>query len=411
MIDGNNCIGCVACMKVCPTKAIRIKNRKANILYSQCIDCGECLRVCPYNAVVPITTTRADLKKYKYLVALPSPVLYSQFGLNVMPHEILPLLKEFGFNYVYDLTTMCETTSLVIEEYLTEYKSPRPMISSACPVVVRLIQRLFPSLCELIIPVEAPREVAANDLRKEISKKENIRQEDIGIIHITPCAAKMVSINYPASMKKSFLDGAISIHEIFNTMMKKLKESPPPHILQIYNQISGIGLGWAIPGGEVRSEKHHSIAVSGIKKTIEILKDVEAGKLRNIEYLECNICPDSCLGGPLTVENRFIAKSNIQMLIRMYGGKRTVNDLTVKRLYKSGLFAFESKVKPNPFPPLDKDRARAIEKLKLKEETIKKLPGIDCGVCGAPDCKTLADDIARGKAKLTNCIFIREKSK
>ena len=48
----------------------------------------------------------------------------------------------------------------------------------------------------------------------------------------------------------------------------------------------------------------------------------------------------------------------------------------------------------------------AIQKLKLKEELIKKLPGTDCGVCGAPDCKTLADDVVRGEARLEDCIYM-----
>ena len=407
-IDKKKCIGCVICMKACPQKAIRIgKDKKAKIDRRTCIDCGECLRVCPYNAVIPITTKTSDLDKFKYKVALPSPVLYSQFGQHVMPNEILSVLKEIGFDYTCDETVMCEMTSRVIEKYLDEHKSKGPVISSVCPVVVRLIQGLFPSLCELILPIEPPREMAARNLREEISRREKIPKSEIGIFHITPCAAKMVSINYPESMEKSYLNGAISIRSIYNTMMMKLKKSKPLQMFQTQN-ISGIGIGWALPGGEIRDIKHHSVSVSGVMDTIKILKDVEAGKLKNIRYLECLICPDGCVGGPLTVENRFVAKSNILMLIWMYGGKKCVSDYTAERLYKEGLFSFKREVKPRPFPPLDKNRTKALQKLKLKEEIIKQLPGFDCGVCGAPDCKTLADDIARNKAKLTDCLFFKE---
>jgi iron only hydrogenase large subunit-like protein len=410
-IDEENCVGCVACMKACPTKAIRVRNKKAVINYNRCIDCGECLRVCPHNAVVPILTKTSDLKKFKYKVALPSPVLYSQFGQHTMPDEILSALKDIGFDYVYDQTITCEMTTLVIEEYLDENKLQMPIISSACPVVVRLIQRLFPSLCNHIIPIEPPREIAAKNLREEISRKDNIPKEDIGIFHITPCAAKMVSINYPASLERSYLDGAISIREIYNSMMMKLKKSEPLSLFQVQSRVSGIGLGWAVPGGELRGVSHHSVSVAGVYNAIEILKDVEAGKLKNIKYLECLICPDGCLGGPLTVENRFVAKSNIIMLIRIYHGKKSVNPHTVKKLYKEGFFSIENKVIPKPFPPLDENRLRALQKLKQKEKMIKRLPGIDCGLCGAPDCKTFADDIARGEAKLSDCHFINKKKK
>ncbi|MCP5105872.1 MAG: 4Fe-4S dicluster domain-containing protein [bacterium] len=407
-IDKERCSGCVNCMKACPTKAIRVRDEKAVLIDRKCVDCGECLRVCPHGAIVPITTPTSDLEKFKYKVALPSPVLYSQFGQHIMPNEILSVLKEMGFDYAYDETVMCEMTSMVIDEYLDEHTSVTsggPLISSTCPVVVRLIQRMFPSLCERIIPIEPPREIAARSLRDEISRRDNIPKEDIGIFHITPCPAKMVSINYPESMAKSYLNGAVSIRELYNKMMMKLKRPEPLSMLQTQSRISGIGLGWAAPGGEVRGVKYHSVSVAGVFDTIKILRDVEAGKLKDIKYLECLICPDGCLGGPLTVENRFVAKSNILMLIRMYSGKKSVEAFAVKKLYKEGFFSFESKVKAKPFPALDEDRENALRKLGLKDELIRDLPGMDCGVCGAPDCKTLADDIVREEAVLSDCRF------
>ncbi len=409
-INKKKCIGCVTCMKACPTKAIRIRNQKAKIIYQRCIDCGECLRVCPYNAIVPITTKPSAVDIFKYKIALPSPVLYSQFGHEIMPNEILMVLKEIGFDQVYDEALACEMINLVIEEYLDENRSPRPIISSTCPVVVRLIQRLFPSLCKHIIPIEPPREIAAKNLRQEISKEKNIPEKEIGIIHITPCSAKMVSINHPETMKKSHLDGALPIREIYNKVMMKLKKEKRPLMLQTQTRISGIGIGWSIPGGEIRGLKYfNSVSVSGLYDTITILEDVESGKLKDIEYLECLICPDGCIGGPLTVENRFIAKSNILRLIRTFGGKKRVDSNFVKKLYRENFFSFEHGVKPKPFVPLDKNRSRAIKKMKLKEKMIEKLPGIDCGVCGAPDCRTLAEDIVRGDAQLNDCIYLTTK--
>ena len=33
------------------------------------------------------------------------------------------------------------------------------------------------------------------------------------------------------------------------------------------------------------------------------------------------------------------------------------------------------------------------------------LPGLDCGSCGSPNCKALAEDIAQGLATETDCVF------
>lgn len=411
-VDETKCIGCVTCMRACPTKAIRVRNRKAVIKDEYCIDCGECLRVCPHQAIVPNTTPSSDINRFKYKIAIPSPVLYSQFGHNAMPDEILTILKELGFDHVYDEALVCEMTNLAIEEYLDENKTPRPIISSTCPVVVRLVQRLFPSLCGLIIPIEPPREIAAKNLREEVAREQGIKKEDIGIVHITPCAAKMVSINHPETLEKSFLDGAISIQEIYNQIMMKVKKSKHPVMLRAPNQFSGIGMSWAIAGGEVKGLKYiNSVSVAGVMDTIRILDDVESGKLKNIDYLECMICPDGCVGGPLTAENRFIAKSNVQRLTRIFSDKDQVDQYLVKKLYKEKFFSFERAVKPKPFPPLDANRDEAIRKMELKEAAIKKLPGIDCGVCGSPDCRTLAEDVVRGNAQIEDCIFIADKGK
>ena len=114
-INRAKCIGCVTCMKNCPTKAIRIKEQKAVILEEKCVDCGECLRVCDYDAVVAITTKKAVLEGFEYKVAVPSPVLLTQFGGSRYPREILGSLKKMGFDYVYDESLMCEMSSIVID--------------------------------------------------------------------------------------------------------------------------------------------------------------------------------------------------------------------------------------------------------------------------------------------------------
>ena len=36
---------------------------------------------------------------------------------------------------------------------------------------------------------------------------------------------------------------------------------------------------------------------------------------------------------------------------------------------------------------------------------MKKFPGLDCGSCGAPTCKALAEDIVRGDARETDCVY------
>ncbi|MDZ7319718.1 MAG: 4Fe-4S binding protein, partial [candidate division KSB1 bacterium] len=59
------CIGCVTCLRACPTRAIRVTQGKARLDDERCIDCGECFRLCPHEAIASETTSYADLKNFE----------------------------------------------------------------------------------------------------------------------------------------------------------------------------------------------------------------------------------------------------------------------------------------------------------------------------------------------------------
>ena len=51
-----------------------------------------------------------------------------------------------------------------------------------------------------------------------------------------------------------------------------------------------------------------------------------------------------------------------------------------------------------------------MRKMQLIEEIYNRLPQLDCGSCGSPNCREFAEDIVRGKAQERDCIFrLREK--
>jgi ferredoxin len=382
-----------------------------HITKEKCIGCVQCLRVCPYDAVHSHTTSFAALDAFDYKVAIPSTVLYGQFGGGVLPTEILSALRRIGFDEVYDLSSICELNCAATEEYLAEHPRPRPFITSTCPVVVRIIQRRYPSLCGQILPIEPPREIAAKILRTILPKALGIPPERIGIIHLTPCSAKMVSINSPATLNKSYLDGAISIRDIFPQILNALRKSEEDALMgHLFpeTQFSGIGMGWSLSGGETRGFKHHkAVAVSGVVDTMRVLDQVESGLLQDIDVLECTVCPDGCVGGPLEVENRFLAKSRILQLVAAAGERAVVDPKDVSRLYHRNFLSFDHPAPPVESHPLDRDPAKAIHKAARRDRIFAMLPKKDCGVCGAPDCRTLADDIVRGRARLGDCPFVK----
>jgi ArsR family metal-binding transcriptional regulator len=55
---------------------------------------------------------------------------------------------------------------------------------------------------------------------------------------------------------------------------------------------------------------------------------------------------------------------------------------------------------------LDEDLKVAMEKLRGIDEVVKKLPGIDCGSCGCPNCLALAEDVVQGYASEKECVYV-----
>ena len=186
-LDESKCKGCTNCIKRCPTEAIRVRKGKARIINERCIDCGECIRVCPYHAKKAITDSFDMIRGFKYKVAIPAPSLYGQFKSALSRNHILTALKMAGFDYVFEVARAAEIVTAETKKILKEGKFPKPLISSACPAVVRLIQVRFPSLIDNILKLESPMELAAKIVKNEFSKKLKIPQKDIGVFLLPLC--------------------------------------------------------------------------------------------------------------------------------------------------------------------------------------------------------------------------------
>ena len=408
-IDMDKCAGRMKCLRICPTQAIRIRDRKAKIIEEKCIDCGECISVCPNDAIVPLTDPFGELSKFKHTVAIPSPPLYAQFGREILPDKILAGLKELGFDDALDLAPFCGEVSFAIQEYIREHKGPKPLISIACPTVVRLIQVKYPDLIDLTIPIDLPREIASREIKKKKSKELRLKEEEIGTFYLTPCPAKMISIRQPAEKGKSHLDGAISITDIYGPLLTAMENMEKGSYRKSLENICILGIGWAMDGGIGRTLRlKNSLSVSGLPEVINVFDDIDRGKLRNIDFIEAYSCPQGCVGGSLTVENLYISYNKIVQLIDtlQYEKIKACPDIReVRKLYKNKYFFLEGKFEPRPLTPLDKDLKHAIKKRKKKEDIYVSLPKIDCGICGSPTCLTFAEDVIKEDADLSDCIF------
>ena len=161
LLDESKCTGCTTCIRHCPTEAIRIKNGKAVIQSDRCIDCGECIRHCSHLAKKAVSDKLSDMDGFKWKIALPAPTLYGQFDNLDDIDYVLNGLLQIGFDEVYEVAKAAELVSAYTRVYLQTEGVKKPAISSACPVIMRIIGLRFPSLEEHVIHMLPPMEVAA----------------------------------------------------------------------------------------------------------------------------------------------------------------------------------------------------------------------------------------------------------
>lgn len=408
VMDPRNCIGCVACSQACPTRAIRVRHSLAAVDHELCIDCGACIRACRHDAVHPITSSPADLKKFRHTVAIPSVTLFAQFGRETMPGQVMAALRAVGFDSTFDLTWMCEAVGHATDAYLSECPGPWPKISVTCPAVVRLIQIRYPDLIPHLLPLETPRELAAKLARRRRAAELKLVPEEIGVFFITPCTAIMNSIVDPVGLKASYLDGAFSIAALYGDLFKALREAPPAEGQEL---ASSQGLLWAMSGGETGGLRNaNTLNIRGVRDVTYAFDHIEAGKFQSVDFIEAYICPDGCVSGGLTVEGRYAAQRNIQAIVRRLGRRDAVREEEARALLARHFFDFEEDIRARREAPRTLDLRQAVARSRDKSALIARLPRKDCGACGAPDCATLAEDILQGKAVLEDCVFLKIES-
>lgn len=396
-LDRDKCMGCINCIKRCPTEAIRVRNKKAAIIPERCIDCGECIRVCPHHAKKAIYDSLSILDNFEYTIALPAPALYAQFNHLDDVDIILNALIDLGFDDVFEVAKAAEIVSNVTRTYMSQENIPKPVISSACPAVTRLIRVRFPNLINHILPLNAPAEVSARMARQIAAEKTGLSPEKIGAIFISPCPAKVTASKMPLGTNKSEISGVIAISEIYPKLLKYMKVQTEP---TVSSEAGKIGVSWASSSGEASALLNDNyLAADGIENVIRVLEDLEDEKFEHLDFIELNACNAGCIGGVMTVENPYVARTKLKRLRKYLPVSLNHIGATEKQIQ------WDMPIEYTPVLKLDENIQVALEKMSEMEQIEASLPGLDCGSCGAPSCKALAEDVVRGLASTEECIY------
>lgn len=407
-IDNERCIGCTHCMKECPTGAVRICDGRATIRKDWCVDCAECMKVCPTEAIYVEQDDFQKIFDYEARVVLIPSVFIGQFSKYTTEEEIFSALYELGFTHVYQVEF---TADIIHREMLRQMENmeDRPVISSFCPAIVRLIQVRFPALVDNILLVKSPVNATATYYHKQL-EEEGFTKDKIGMFYATPCAAKIAALKGEQGYY-SAIKGVINMDTLYNKVYHILKNRPKGYIpeCKLPPTLTKKEMRWSQTGGEAKYFSGRCLAIDEIHNVIEFLERMETTtEVRNVDFLELRACDRSCAGGILTVANRFLTSERIM--------KRSMKREKMPQIYDMKTkFALDylkehitiAPLEPNPKLPYDGNIEEVLKKMEQVRKLMCYLPGIDCGACGAPNCQNLAEDIVRHEAQFSDCVFMQ----
>ncbi len=375
------------------------------IIEDLCIDCGECIRSCKVKAL-GLNEDKWDLIRTRETPTLiPDPTFYVQIGA----YSKVPLMREaLALHGLRDLSqyasTAFDVTAFAAAEIIRDGTENRPYISTYCPAVIRLVQINFPELVGRIIPVDSPLETTVQMWRKETGSKEKVTL-------VAPCPAKVALVRNPVGRAKSGMKYVVSVQNVIRDLLASNVKVAGDST----SSVSRRWLLWSVSGGEAKHISSFSdrpitsLAVSGLQNTIDILNELELGRLEGVDFIECRACAQGCIGGTGTHESRFLSQLRLESLDTAWLPPHDEMEV-VQSWYDQGVWRLEK-----PFPakerlPLSQDLGEAMAKLREMDDIYGSLPHIDCGACGRPSCRALAEDIVRGQGSETDCIFkLRER--
>jgi len=411
LLKEEKCEGCTNCVKGCPTKAIRVHQGKAWIKEDLCIDCAECIRACEYHAKFTKPDELSEVLKADYPVLLIPPSFYGQFSAQIPAAKIKKAIKSLGFKAVFDVADAAAALSRKTLDFLNNNSGS--YISTSCPVIVRLIKLQFPDLIEMLIPLKSPVELIAEKLERKFFDEKNIEPE---IFFLTPCPAKLTTVKRAIGQKSSFLSGAIGVENVYQKIYEALENFEEDFETKVEdNNLITLASIWGKEGGEESILKSwqdiNTLSVSGLKQVKKLLNEIERNNIpEEIRYFELTSCIDGCIGGVLNVINPFQAGFNLEQRIKNIKKISRKFDLESKQKEDEFYnFSLPEKITADNVSKLDEDFKKAMQKLEKLQKEIEILPGLDCAACGAPDCKTFAEDVINGRASRTDCIFMLRK--
>ena len=399
--EKNECQDCCRCVRSCPVKAIKIENGSANIIPELCIACGKCTKVCPFNA----KRVRTDVGRVKQLLKDGGRVLVSlapsyrtEFA-GVPPENLVAALKRLGFTGVSETALGAQEVSSAMAELLQQEPDRKIFISSACPVVVELLNKYHPEQAAWIADACSPAQAHARLLQK-------IYGDDTKVVFIGPCIGKKLE----ADQHPELLSQAISFNNLREWLLSEgldltqIQPTPEDHFVPAAAREGSL---YPVDGGMIAGIKGNCpaidmdfMALSGIGNIVNALEGLQEAELSRPLFLELLACEGGCVNGPVGhhEQSTFLKRREIISNVAY-----DPVELPRPRQVDTGLPRQGPPVQAKVFSTQEINEAlRSIGKYSFEDE-------LNCSGCGYNSCRDFAVALLEKKAEPSMCVSYMRK--
>lgn len=393
------CRNCYKCIRNCPVKAIKLKDKHAQIIQSMCIGCGICIATCPHNAKEihsDVKTIKEWLKTEQVVLSL-SAVFPTAYYLD-HPRQYLGILRELGFDIIEETSIGAE---IVANAYAKEYYSDKKfVISSSCAGIKNLIEIYYPQYVSSLSREVSPMIAHGKILREKYPNAK--------IVYAGSCLAKKMEVH--DKDVRGVIDGVLTFDEI-DAWIKEENIIPKKMPAEDFNAIgTNTGRLYPITGGLARNSVENLdgsrkiLRIDGVKNCMQFLDEIH--QLDKKYWIEMNTCEEGCVNGPGNLHSPLSKYEKVEMLqtyIDMNSKKQpneTIPEIDTKRSFHK-----------RPVHHLGEVPEEEIVNILNQMSKFTERDELNCGTCGYETCRDKARAVYWNMAELDMCLpLISSKS-